>query len=116
MATRANHQSARDRPIVRYTLAAKWGLSRHYWVFVKFLISTSALLIQTQPINLLAGMTARSALSSAELSQPRLQLVVAAAAGLLVLLVALTLAVYKPRGLTPYGWRKQHEQRSVTTP
>ena len=35
---------------------------------------------------------------------------------LLVLLVATTLAVYKPRGMTPYGWRKQHEQREASTP
>jgi hypothetical protein len=26
--------------------------------------------------------------------------------------VATTLAVYKPRGMTPYGWRKQYEQRT----
>jgi hypothetical protein len=31
--------------------------------------------------------------------------------GLLVLLVITGLNVYKPQGLTPYGWRKQHEQR-----
>jgi hypothetical protein len=28
-----------------------------------------------------------------------------------VLLVITTLNVYKPRGLTPYGWRKQQEER-----
>lgn len=33
--------------------------------------------------------------------------------GLIVLLVVLGLNVYKPRGLTPYGWRKQHEQRKA---
>ena len=32
---------------------------------------------------------------------------------LLVLLVALVLAVYKPRGLTPYGQRKAREQRDL---
>ncbi|SRR6266542_1911318 len=37
-----------------------------------------------------------------------------AGGGLLVLLVAATLSVYKPRGMTPYGWRKQHEQPSNT--
>jgi hypothetical protein len=31
---------------------------------------------------------------------------------LLVLLVAAVLAVYKPRGVTPYGRRKQHEERT----
>jgi hypothetical protein len=33
---------------------------------------------------------------------------------MLVLLVNMWLNVYKPRGLTPYGWRKQHEQREVS--
>ena len=35
-----------------------------------------------------------------------------AGAALLLLLVVTTLAVYKPRGMTPYGWRKQHEERA----
>jgi hypothetical protein len=39
-----------------------------------------------------------------------------AALALLVLLAATVLAVYKPQGLTPYGWRKQREQRSLLTP
>jgi hypothetical protein len=30
--------------------------------------------------------------------------------GLLVLLIPLVLNIYKPRGLTRYGWRRQHEQ------
>jgi hypothetical protein len=36
--------------------------------------------------------------------------------GLVVLLVIQVLNVYKPRGLTRYGWRKQHEQRTVRQP
>jgi len=35
-----------------------------------------------------------------------------ASLALLLLLVATTLAVYKPRGMTRYGWRK-HAQRAV---
>jgi hypothetical protein len=38
------------------------------------------------------------------------------ALALLVLLLATVLAVYKPRGMTRYGWRKQHEQRTVSQP
>ncbi len=41
----------------------------------------------------------------------RLPLVANAGATLLVLLVTTVLAVYKPRGMTRYGQRKQHEQR-----
>ncbi len=33
---------------------------------------------------------------------------------LLLLLVITILAVYKPRGMTPYGWRKQQEERAVS--
>jgi hypothetical protein len=101
------------------SLGTKWGLFRHYWILVKFLIAifaTIVLLIHTQPISLLTGAAAGTTLSSANLREPRIQLVVAAGAGLLVLLVATTLAVYKPRGMTPYGWRKQHERRAVSQP
>jgi hypothetical protein len=31
-----------------------------------------------------------------------------------VLLVILVLNVYKPRGMTPYGWRKEQEQRRAS--
>ena len=53
-------------------------------------------------------------MSSADLRGLRIQLVADAGAALLVLLVATTLAVYKPRGMTPYGRRKQHEQRMAS--
>jgi hypothetical protein len=36
-----------------------------------------------------------------------------AGVGLLVLLMIQALNLYKPQGMTPYGWRKQHEQRKV---
>ena len=97
------------------SLGTPWGLFRHYWILIKLLITifaTIVLLIHTQPISLLAAAAAETTLASADLRQPRIQLVVAAGAGLLVLLVATILAVYKPRGLTPYGWRKQYEERA----
>lgn len=39
-----------------------------------------------------------------------------AAGGLVVLILILTLAMHKPRGVTRYGWRKQHEQGASTPP
>ena len=54
-------------------------------------------------------------MSSADLRQLRIQLVADAGAARLVLLVATTLSVYKPQGMTRYG-RKQHEQRTVSQP
>ena len=96
------------------SLGTKWGLFRHYWVLAKFLIAlvaTTILLIHTQPIGFMASAAAEAALSNTQLLEARIQLVVAAGAGLAVLLVNTVLGVYKPRGLTPYGWRKQQEQR-----
>jgi hypothetical protein len=92
-------------------LGTKWGLFRHYWILIKFLItilSTIVLFVHLQPISYLA---AKTTLSSADL-QVQIQLVVAPGAALLALLVATTLAVYKPRGITRYEWRKQNEKRT----
>jgi hypothetical protein len=48
-------------------------------------------------------------LSSADLWGLRMSPVIHAAGGLLVLLLPVVLSLYKPRGLTPYGWRKRYE-------
>lgn len=91
-----------------------WGLFRHYWIIVKLVInvlSTIILLIHLQPIGYLARAAASETLSSADRSL-QLQMVFASGAGLLALLVATALAMYKPRGMTKYGWRKQYGESS----
>jgi hypothetical protein len=95
------------------SLGTKWGLFRHYWVLVKFLltiIATIVLLLQLEPISYIANVSAETTLTSADLRNLRLSLVVHAIGGLFVLIVNTTLSVYKPRGLTRYGWRKQQEK------
>ncbi|PAE36668.1 hypothetical protein [Bacillus sp. 7884-1] len=95
------------------SLGTQWGLFRHYWVLVKFLltiIATIVLLLQLEPISYIASKAAETTLSSSDLRNARLSLVVHSIGGLLVLLVVTSLSVYKPRGLTRYGWRKQHKQ------
>ncbi|MDQ3136718.1 MAG: hypothetical protein M3Q93_03925, partial [Gemmatimonadota bacterium] len=74
------------------------------------------LLLHMQPIGHLARVVAETTLSSGELGGLRIQLVANAGAALLVLLVATALSVYKPRGMTRYGRRKQDEQRTVWRP
>jgi hypothetical protein len=96
-------------------LGTRWGLFRHYWVLAKLLITilaTLILLLHTHPISYLARVAAETTLSTGDLRPLRIQLVADAGAALLALLVTTTLAVYKPRGLTPYGWRKQHAESS----
>ena len=98
-------------------LGTQWGLLRHYWILVKFLLTiggTIVLLRHMQAVSRMSGLAAETALSSADFRALRIQLVVHAAGGLLVLLAATTLSVYKPWGMTPYGRRKQREPRKVS--
>jgi hypothetical protein len=97
-------------------LGTPWGLFRHYWVLIKLLITllaTILLLVHMQPTSHVARIAAERTLSPTDLNDVRAQLVADAGAALLVLLVATTLSVYKPRGLTRYGRRKQREERGA---
>lgn len=94
-------------------LGTTWGLFRHYWVLFKLVIAvfvTIVLLIYMETFGVMAGVAADP---SANLALVRnVSPALHASLALLVLLVATVLAMYKPRGMTRYGWRKQHEQRT----
>ena len=95
-------------------LGTPWGLLRHWWVLVKLLLTVFAsvvLLLKMALISYVAGVAAETALSSADLRAARTELVIHGTGGLLVLLIPMVLSVYKPRGTTRYGWRKQHEEQ-----
>jgi len=99
------------------SLSTAWGLFRHYWVLLKILItipSSLMLLVHMQPISYMAGVAANTPLSIADLHGLKVQLVIEAGAAVLVLLVATALSVYKPKGMTRYGWRKLREQRVLS--
>jgi predicted secreted protein len=99
------------------SLGTPWGLFRHWWVLVKFLLTTVAtivLLQHMQAVTRMSGVAADETLSATDFRSLRIQLVVHAAGGLLVLLAATVLSVYKPWGMTPYGLRKQHERSRGT--
>jgi len=102
------------------SLGTTWGLLRHYWVLFKLLINvfaTFVLLIYMQTLDRFAAVAAETTFSSGDLSELRdPSPVLHAGIALLLLLVATTLAVYKPRGMTRYGQRKQHEQRALSEP
>lgn len=95
-------------------LGTAWGLFQHYWVLVKLLVTilaTVVLLLQTGSISLMADAAAQATLTTDNLRGNRSSLVLHSGVGLLVLLVPAAMSVYKPRGRTRYGHRKQHEQR-----
>lgn len=98
------------------SLGTTWGLFRHHWVLVKFLLTifaTGLLLLHTQPIGRLATVARQSPVAGADVRGLQIQLVGDAAAAVLALLVNVTLSIYKPRGLTPYGRRRELDARHV---
>lgn len=96
------------------SLGTAWGLVRHYWVIAKLVLTVAAtalLLLHTAPIEHVAGAAITRALAAGDLRDVRVQLVGDALGALVTLLTATALSVYKPRGVTVYGWRKQQEER-----
>jgi uncharacterized membrane protein len=94
------------------SLGTTWGLFRHYWVIFKLLltvVATLVLLLHIQTVTSLADAVART--DGGDLPGAGGELL-HAGVGLLVLLLNVILAVYKPRGMTRYGQRKQHELRA----
>jgi len=100
------------------SLGTRWGLFRHYWVLISLLLTifaTIVLMAETRTISYFADRAADPTTSGDELRAMGNTLV-HSIGGTVVLLVILVLNMYKPRGMTPYGWRKQHEHRTVSPP
>lgn len=98
------------------SLGTQWGLFRYWWVSVKFLFTAGGaivLLRHMQAVTRMSDVARDMTLSATDFRALRIQLVVHAGGGLLVLLAATALSVYKPWGMTPYGRRKQHERCEV---
>ena len=95
-------------------LGTKWGLFRYYWVVISFVLTVFAtvVLLLHMPTVTTTAEVAQQAEGSAldalggDLEHP--------AIGLVVLLVVQVLNMYKPPGMTRYGWRKQQEQRAAS--
>ena len=96
------------------SLGTKWGLFRYYWVLISLLltvVATVVLLMETQPIGYFADVAADPTTSGDDLRALGSTLS-HSVGGTLVLLVILVLNVYKPRGMTRFGWRQQDERRT----
>jgi hypothetical protein len=92
------------------SLGTPWGLFRHYWVLIKLLVTlfvAVVLFLQLGLISDVAEAAATREFSPGPLWEARLSLAIHAGAGLFVLLVPTVLSVYKPRGLTAYGAKRQ---------
>ena len=87
------------------SLGTRWGLLRHWWVLAKFLMTIFAIIVllrHMQDVSHIARMMKETRLSSADF-RPDL---IHATGGLLVVLAGMTLSMFKPWGMTPYGQRR----------
>lgn len=95
-------------------LGTKWGLFRHFWVVISFTLTVFAtviLLLHMPTVTSTADIAQQAEGAELEalggdLGHPGI--------GLVILLVVQVLNIYKPQGLTRYGWRKQKEQREMS--
>lgn len=93
---------------------SRWGLLRHYWVLISLVgttVLTAVLVLHMPDVSSQADM-ARAAtpehLAVMGSDIPH------ALIGLLLLIAILVLNIYKPRGLTRYGWRRDRAARTPT--
>jgi len=98
-------------------LGTRWGLFRHWWVLISLMLTIGAALVLLSEASVIgdaAALAARPTTSAAQLLAlpPTLP---HSLGGLAVLLVIQVLNVYKPQGLTRYGWRKLQEERQAAT-
>jgi hypothetical protein len=90
-------------------LGTKWGLFRYYWVSISFFLTlfcTVVLVLHMPDVTATANLARRTegaALESlgGDLGHPGI--------GLAILLLVQVLNMYKPPGLTRYGWRRQQK-------
>lgn len=87
------------------SLVTPWGLFRHYWVIITLVLTvlaTAVLAAHLPTIAVLADQ-ARDPASDVDALSGDLPHSIG---GLVLLVVPLALNVFKPRGLTRYGWRR----------
>ena len=88
-------------------LATPWGLFRHYWVLVKFLLTVGASILMLVHVTAVQKAAARVLESDpsggVDVGRVGVQLAGDSGLALLVLLTTTILAIYKPWGMTRYG-------------
>ncbi|WP_308165545.1 DUF2269 domain-containing protein [Nocardia noduli] len=96
------------------SVATPWGLLRHYWVLFKLLltlVATVVLLLYTRTAQVYGDLAMRPDTPLEALRAPTF--VVHASLAVMILVAAMILAMYKPRGLTPRGLRQRREHAAA---
>jgi hypothetical protein len=86
-----------------------WGLLRHYWVATKLVLTVGATIVLVKHLPTVSQMANTMTSPTADPGHVRIQMLVHAAGGLVVLVAITALSIYKPWGRTAYGRRTQGE-------
>jgi len=93
------------------SLGTTWGLLRYYWVIVKLALTlgcTIALVAHMRPIQYAAWIATQS---SIELPiSNKFQLAIASGLAAAALVATTALSIYKPQGLTRWGWLHRYRE------
>jgi hypothetical protein len=94
------------------SLGTPWGLFRHYWVLTSLVLTIFAVVILLSHMPTVSAMAELARRAGGPDPRGMGGDLGHAVGGLLVLLGITLLNVYKPQGLTRYGWRKRQEERA----
>ena len=109
---------------IALAIGTPWGLFRHYWVVISLVLTIFATAVLIEHMSDVSGAANAMRSSGAHAAADAAHAggsaqrsggpgdFLHAIGGLVVLLVIAVLNVYKPRGLTPYGWRRRVAARS----
>jgi hypothetical protein len=105
---------------ILFSVGTPWGLARHYWVLVNFVLTVAlaagGILVlnrRLQEASVRVSEGPLNTLTSADVGALQFQIVAAVSVALPLLVMATTLSVYKPWGRTWFGPRKVVVRREV---
>jgi hypothetical protein len=93
-------------------VGTNWGLFRHYWVLAKLVLTFMAIAVMVLNLDSVSSHADHVSHGSVVESGAAAHQFRHAAGGLVILGLAATLGLYKPRGLTRYGRRRKNELRA----
>ncbi|WP_434006829.1 DUF2269 family protein [Paenibacillus konkukensis] len=103
---------------VALSLGTRWGLFRQYWILIKLLLTAfavSMLVAYSIELGHAASIAAQTTWSSTDVEILKAPIHITHPSGsVCIVLVATILSVYKPKGMTKFGWRKQMESNNKT--
>jgi hypothetical protein len=102
---------------VLQAMLTQWGLVRHYWVLLKLILTSIATLLLIEhvtPVDILSKAASSGTLSAQ--SWLRVQIIAYACGGLVFVSTAMTLAVFRPRGMTRWSSAARLARRAGQSP